>query len=220
MGAQLPFLWVNALGKRYMNEDNAFEHFVNQECSQPGQFRWQVFDAKYDEDRKNFYSVANGVTLLPDGMVTVVEHGEPLVEPAEAAGVLVKADSIEELAKAMEVPVDAFVASVKRYNELVAGGEDLDYGKNSDFLTTIEKGPFYAIKRMPLILCTVAGLDINNSLQVMDTEGEVIPGLYAAGNASGNFYSGDYPMILNSVANGRAVTFGMLAGQYAAEENV
>jgi fumarate reductase flavoprotein subunit len=51
---------------------------------------------------------------------------------------------------------------------------------------------------------------------VKDANGAPIEGLYAAGNASGNFFAADYPLLLTGASNGRAVTFGRLAGQYAA----
>ncbi|MEN6423168.1 MAG: FAD-binding protein, partial [Smithella sp.] len=61
------------------------------------------------------------------------------------------------------------------------------------------------------------GLRINTGLQVLDTEGKPIAGLYAAGNASGDFFSNDYPITTTGVSHGRAYTFGWLAGEKAAE---
>lgn len=62
-----------------------------------------------------------------------------------------------------------------------------------------------------VILTTVGGLTINGSAQVLDTNDEVIEGLYATGNASGSFYSGNYPRHIAGSSVGRAVVFGYVA---------
>jgi len=53
-------------------------------------------------------------------------------------------------------------------------------------------------------------------MQVLDTEHRAIPGLYAAGNASGGFFANDYPTDVIGVSHGRALTFGRIAGLNAA----
>jgi fumarate reductase flavoprotein subunit len=126
---------------------------------------------------------------------------------------------LEELAEQMGVPKDAFVATVKRYNELAKGGKDLDFGKQSKRLSTIEKAPFYAVKRRPALLCALGGLIINENMQVLDDAGTVIPGLYAAGNNSGCWFGGlEHPMRIPGMSLGRACTTGRMAGIHAAEE--
>jgi fumarate reductase flavoprotein subunit len=67
------------------------------------------------------------------------------------------------------------------------------------------------------VLVTLDGLRINTDLQVLDTEGITIAGLYAAGNASGDFFSNDYPITSAGVSHGRAFTFGWLAGEKVAK---
>ena len=113
----------------------------------------------------------------------------------------------------MGVPNDAFLDTVKRYNELVDKGVDEDFGKNPDYLklTKIEKAPFFAIKRVPGVLTILGGLHVNSGLQVLDTDEQPIEGLYAAGNVSGNFFGNDYPLWLGAASCGRAVTFGRYA---------
>ncbi len=64
------------------------------------------------------------------------------------------------------------------------------------------------------------GLRVNTDLQVLDTEGKPIPGLYAAGNASGDFFANDYPTICPGIGHGRCITFGRMAGIKAAGGDV
>jgi fumarate reductase flavoprotein subunit len=146
----------------------------------------------------------------------VAEGLEALLE----RGLLKKADTIEELAEQMEVPVETFKATVERYTELANMGRDLDFGKVAFRLTPIDTPPFYALKGAAGFLTTINGLRINSELQVLDTEHRPIPGLYAAGDVSGSFFANDYPELQVGIALGRTLTFGYIAGQNAAAEQV
>ncbi|HOE73448.1 MAG TPA: FAD-binding protein, partial [Deltaproteobacteria bacterium] len=66
------------------------------------------------------------------------------------------------------------------------------------------------------LLVTCDGLRINTELQVLDAKGNPIPGLFAAGNASGDFFANDYPITTTGISHGRAYTFGWLAGERVA----
>ena len=112
------------------------------------------------------------------------------------------------------------MATVERYNELARRGEDPDFGKYPERVTTLEKPPFYACKMEPRFLVILSGLQISPKTQVLDTEGNVIPGLYAAGNTSGSFFGSQYPTTTPGVTHSRAFTFGRLAGLNAAAEKV
>jgi fumarate reductase flavoprotein subunit len=140
-------------------------------------------------------------------------HNPENVKQYIEKGFIRSADTLEELAAKMEVPKDNFLATVRRYNELAKKGVDEDYGKRSACLTTIEKPKFYASPLGTALLVTLGGLKINENLQVLDEEQNVIPGLYAAGNASGCYYSNDYSVNLPGNSHGRAFTFGYLAGK-------
>ena len=69
-------------------------------------------------------------------------------------------------------------------------------------------------------MVVLSGLKINTKLQVLDTERNVIPGLYAAGNVSGSFFGNGYPTTVPGLTHSRAWTFGRLAGLNAADEQV
>jgi fumarate reductase flavoprotein subunit len=129
-----------------------------------------------------------------------------------------KADTLEDLAKKMDVPVKTFKATVERYNQLARIGRDLDYAKYSDRLTTIDKPPFYAGLSKREFLVVLGGLNTNLRLQPLDVDRKVIPGLYLAGNMVGNRFAVDYPVMCAGLSHGLAYVTGRLAGQYAAAE--
>jgi len=116
----------------------------------------------------------------------------------------------------MGVPVETFRGVVTRYNEMARQGKDLDFGKHPDRLMTVEEPLFYASQVTAVFLVILGGLKINPRLQVLDTSGEVIPGLYAAGNVSGSFFGNQYPTTAPGLSHSRAWTFGRLAGIAAA----
>lgn len=132
-------------------------------------------------------------------------------------GKVVVADTLDELAQKMGVPVEAFKATVARYNELAAKGHDDDFGKRPELLTPIQKGPFYAGRLVSTLLAMSGGLHTDPSLHVLDKNDKPIEGLYVCGAAAGDYFgSGDYPTICPGMNHGRALTFGRLAGVMAA----
>jgi succinate dehydrogenase/fumarate reductase flavoprotein subunit len=99
-------------------------------------------------------------------------------------------------------------ATVERYNSFVESGVDKDFGKPSP-KHKIQTPPFYAAWGTPLVHDTRSGLRINNKCQVMDLTGQVIPGLYCAGESAGGF---------NQHGLGRCTTQGFISGRNAAKE--
>jgi succinate dehydrogenase/fumarate reductase flavoprotein subunit len=98
--------------------------------------------------------------------------------------------------------------TVERYNAFVDAGVDGDFGKLSPRYK-IQRPPFYAAWATPLVHDTRAGLRINARCQVMDMQGQVIPGLYCGGESAGGF---------NQHGLGRCVAQGYIAGKNAAME--
>lgn len=206
-----PWLGVNIRGERFANEDLPYGYVSRSMLQQPGHMKWVIWDAKWPEEAPKF-----GMTACK-AMTPPLHNPEEIDELIEK-GIIKTADTIEELAQKMDVPVDTFKATVERYNELAKLGEDKDFGKRAACLTTIEKPPFYAAKLAVTLLVTLGGLKVNDKLQVLDTSNNVIPGLYAAGNTSGCFFSNDYPNIMPGLSHGRCITLGYLAGKNAAKE--
>ena len=127
------------------------------------------------------------------------------------------AQKTEELAAKIEVPAENLAATVRRYNEIAASGDDVDFGKRARLLTSIEKAPFYALKWGPQLLDVFGGAQINTSLQVLGPDSKVIPGLYATGNTAGGMYAVDYPLLLNGNSYGRALAYAMQLGDVLAK---
>ena len=208
-----PFLNVNINGERFKNEELPYGYICNSDLSQPGHVKWVVWDANWEEDSKKMGQI--GCKALQPPL-----HSLSIIEVLIEKGIIKSASTIQDLAQKMEVPCERLEATVARYNELSHMGKDLDFGKRSECLSKIEQAPFYAIKMGISLLVTLGGLKINTRLQVLDIEGNVIPGLYAAGNTSGSFFSNDYPITIFGVSHSRALTFGRLAGFNAAAEQV
>ena len=140
------------------------------------------------------------------------------LKPFQEKGWAFEADSLEELAGMMDVPAENLVESVERYNKFVDDKKDMDFNKPiSDTTTKIECEKYYAIKHQSSILATVSGLVVDYYCRVLDYDNEVIPGLYAAGNASGGFFHTNYPRHIFGPSIGRCVTFGFVSGESAAK---
>lgn len=210
-----PWLYVNGNGERFMNEDLPWGYECNQILRQPGDFAWAIWDDKYDREWPKMKSQC----CKNMGPPTHLWDPKQLNDAIKKDNVLT-ALSIEELARKMEVPTETFKFTVTRYNDVARNGKDPDFGKHHDRLTTIEKPRFYACKMEARYMVILGGLQVNTQLQVLDTEGHAIPGLYAAGNVSGSFFGNVYPTTIPGLTHSRAWTFGHLAGLNAAAETL
>lgn len=210
--ARQPWLYVNLNGERYGNEDAPYGYTANQDINQPNNEKWSIWDANWKDDVKKF-----GGTVCENMDGSLPFWTDKSYDHYKEAGNIIEANTIEELADLMKIPKEAFLASVKRYNELVEKGVDDDFCKDAKKLTAIKQAPFAACKVGTGTLVTLDGLQINPNMQVLDANKKPIPGLYAAGNASGNFFSNDYSIMITGVSHGRALTFGWVAGENAAK---
>jgi fumarate reductase flavoprotein subunit len=211
--ARQPWLYVNINGERFMNEDLPWGYECAQIVQQSGDYVWSLWDAKWDTEWPKMKSQC----CKNMGPPTQLWRPQQL-ETALKKGNILKAGSIKELAEKTAVPHENLASTIRRYNKLARKGQDLDFGKHPDRLTTLSKPPYYACKMEARYLVILGGLKINTNLQVLDTRRNVIPGLYAAGNVSGSFFSNQYPTTVPGLTHSRAWTFGRLAGQNAAAE--
>ena len=219
-----PFLFVDPKGKRFMNEAT----WVQGKCvglvtQAKSPYAFSIFDKNYPEYVLQSLPVGGGMfwdnfrflgSTFEDSVETTKNTIENGVENDPKN--YFKADTLEELAEKLEVPVDTFLATVERYNELVDGGEDLDFYKDTVFMTPIKEGPFYATRVGAGLLAVVGGLHIDDNNQVMTAEDEVIPGLFAVGNVSGDMYAQDYPINFMGNSHGRCLVGGYCVGTYLA----
>lgn len=219
MGSQ-PFLKVNLNGERFMNEYMPYDLVLHAAASQPYHTYCTVWDSKYPEDVERF--ATHGCSRLyphVNGTAPVfpIEYIEGMNADLQDQGYIVQADTVEELADKLGLPKDTFTATVDRYNELAAKGEDEDYGKEDYRLSTLSEAPFYGVRQAGgYLICTIDGIQIDDNMHAIDQDFKAIPGLYVIGDMSGNYFSGSYPSLMAGAAAGRSATFGRFAGQNAA----
>ena len=187
---------VNKEGVRVVNEKASNRTILETELQQTGQELFLVMDqATFDvwKDALGYdvqeYLDANGTS------VPVFGHGDTIEEAAAAAG----------------VDGEALAKTVETYNGYVESGEDAEFGRSADYMTTpIGDGPYYIVEQKPRFATTMGGLVIDTDLHVINKDGEIISGLYAAGEVVGGVMGDDSPSGAN---NGWAVTSGRLAAE-------
>lgn len=191
---------VNRRGQRFVNESISYKAIGDQCLLQPGCVAFQIFDQ----------SVMNQSSPLP----TVSDYKAGL-----AAGVVVKAQSIAELATLLDIDADALTATVERYHGACDGLTEDECGRTS--LSTgygkprkLLEGPFYGVACTTGLTSTYCGLRTDTKARVLNVAGNVIAGLYASGEVMGGFHGETY-MSGSSLAKG--CIFGRLAAQDAVE---
>jgi succinate dehydrogenase/fumarate reductase flavoprotein subunit len=202
---------VNRRGRRFSNEaasymlygqsHRAFDSSFG-EVTWPNQSPvWLVFDQAVRDN-------AATLDLVP---------GEPTPDWVE------EASTLAELADSIGVPEDALDDTVGRWNESVEQGEDRDFGRGTAWfegfttggpgphmLAKIETPPFYALPLYDGAIGTAGGLLTDDEARVVSMRGEVIPGLYAVGNAAASAFGPAYPG--GGASIGQGLTFGYIAG--------
>jgi hypothetical protein len=224
---------VNQLGHRFYDEtkgDYPNGNWYNEfNPYSPGDFRNNA-RIDYNPTEFNFFNAAvamNAASGPPDyaaGPVWAIfdadaaaregwEVNPPYVDPD---GYCFQANSLAELAAAIKNPYQAepmdgavLETAVARYNSFVDSGADLDFDKPQPQYK-IQTPPFYAAWATPLVHDTRTGLRINGKCQVIDMQGQVIPGLYCGGESAGGF---------NQHGLGRCTAQGYTAGKYAGAES-
>ena len=191
-------IFVNKSGLRYGDEGGRRDDMTRDLFAQEDATMWIVMDSDTyptGDELNNFGETAN-----------------QLVE----AGRAVKADTLDELAALMGVDAENLKATIAEYNRHCTGG-DLE-GQADEFGRTlfgapIDNGPFYAGARVPTVHHTMGGVRINQYCQVINENGQIIPGLYAAGEVTGGIHGTNR---LGGNALTDTVVFGRIAGESAA----
>lgn len=210
----MPFtIVVDQEGHRYVNESTSyvdFGHAMIERGLERTNHSWMILDVRH---RRRYL---NNAFLM--GRKAYVEQG-----------LAVEAPTLAELADAMGVPRDNLKSTVQRFNSFAREGVDLDFGRGKDAydnyygdpthgpnpnLGEIAHGPFVAFKIVLGDLGTKGGLVTDEHARVLDQDGEVIEGLYAAGNTSASVVGRTYPGA--GATLGPALVFGYLAGRHAA----
>ena len=141
----------------------------------------------------------------------IATQGETKINESEAMGYIFIGDTLEEVAEKAGVDAEALIETVKKYNEYVDAQEDPEFGRYA-FSNKIETAPFVIAPMSPALHHTMGGVQINTDTQVIDTNGNPIPGLYAAGEVCGGIHAGNR-LGGNAVAD--AIVHGRVAGANA-----
>jgi succinate dehydrogenase/fumarate reductase flavoprotein subunit len=204
-------------GTRFANEGNSYHDFVQQmmKAAKPG-------------EEIAAYLVCDHYALRRYGLGCIPPFPMPIGDYLRS-GYLIKGATLEELASNAGIDANRFVATVNRFNTAAAEGRDPDFGKGSraynryqgdatltpnPCVAPLAKGPFYAIKMVIGDLGTYAGIKTDAHARALDANGEVINGLYAAGNDMASIMGGNYPGA--GITLGPALTFGYIAGRHLA----
>jgi succinate dehydrogenase/fumarate reductase flavoprotein subunit len=208
---------VNAAGKRFVNEANSYHDFVEAMLS----------SASAIEDARA-YLICESKFVTRYGLGNV-HPGTTDLSKFVRDRYLILAESLDELASRIEVDPSVLTETVRRYNELVREGRDIDFGKgetelnrfNGDptvqpnpCLAEIKVGPFVAVAVYPAEIATSTGLHTNGDGQVLNDKEQVIPGLFSCGNDMASVMRGTYPGPGTTL--GPALTFGYRVAMHAA----
>lgn len=215
---------VNGLGKRFYNEAAPYLEFGhamyqnNQETGGKTIPAWVIFDAKFR------FNYAMGplmpAQIMPDNRLPKQWHED----------LYWKADTIEELAKLIDVDAEGLKDTVAKMNEYSKTGVDVDFQRGGNVfdryygdmnvkpnpcLAPIQKGPFYAMKLQAGDIGSKGGLVIDEKARVLREDSSAIAGLYAIGNCSASVMGKSYPGAGSTL--GPAMTFGYIAAHDIAE---
>ncbi|WP_314112856.1 flavocytochrome c [uncultured Solobacterium sp.] len=179
---------VNAEGKRFYDEVSTRDKVSAAIIAQPEKSAWLVVDQS-----------------MVDKSAVIAGYIK--------SGYTVTGATYEELAKAMGVDEATFVSTMNTWNQAVEAKSDAEFNRTS-FANPLTTAPYYAIKITPAVHHTMGGIVINPKAEVLNEKGEVISGLFAAGEVTGGVH-GANRLGGNAVAD--FVVFGRIAGQSAAD---
>ena len=179
---------VNAEGKRFYDEVSTRDKVSAAIIAQPDKSAWLVVDQS-----------------MVDKSAVIAGYIK--------SGYTVTGATYEELAKAMGVDEATFVSTMNTWNQAVEAKSDAEFNRTS-FANPLTAAPYYAIKITPAVHHTMGGIVINPKAEVLNEKGEVISGLFAAGEVTGGVH-GANRLGGNAVAD--FVVFGRIAGQSAAD---
>lgn len=218
LGSQ-PFMKVTRDGRRFCNESTPYDFCCFAAAEHNGGVFCQIFDANLKEDVKRFSTI--GCSRQTQQLLAK-EADTPIDEIYAAElekGVMKKSDTIEGLADELGFMGEAketFLAEVERYNGFFDAQADTDFGKEAYRLSSLRTPPFYGVWYGGSLLTTVDGIRINENMQCLNAQGQVIEGLWAAGDCSGSVFGNNYPEYIVGCACGRTITFGRHAVRHMA----
>ena len=205
-GTTFPGLLVNAKGLRYCDEDSLYGYAPWPQKVQPGGYSFLIWDDDWvfasapwqgdaigapDRDTQEVYDQIQSLFNSDAGSKATDEYAGFNA----SMGTAVKADTLEELADGLGFTgkdKEEFLAQVERYNEYCETGVDEEFHKDKRFLLPVAKPPFYGVKNEPYTLCITGGLNVNRNQEVLDSNNDPLPGLYAVGTLIGDCIGDTY----------------------------
>lgn len=187
-------IFVNDEGNRFVDEGARRDVMTNALFDQPNAHMWVILDS-------HDYPTGDEVNNFNESINQLVADGRAF-----------KGETLEELAKQIGVNPENLVKAVEGFNAHVADKSADEFGRTL-YQDPINQGPYYAGARVPTVHHTMGGVKINTDAQVINTAGEIIPGLYAAGEVVGGIHGANR---LGGNALTDTVVFGRIAGSSAA----
>jgi fumarate reductase flavoprotein subunit len=192
-------LAVNSEGRRFVNESRSYKEIGGACLKQPGGIAFQVFDEAVMAQSQQVPSNMNFREALERGIVR-------------------SAPTIGELASSVGLDPATLEETVTGYNAMVTAGKDTEFGRAAIAGTVgtpvpISAAPFYILPCAVAITGTFCGIRTDAEARVLDPYGEIIPRLFAAGEATGGFHGESY---MSGSALAKAAVFGRIAGTGAA----
>ncbi len=189
-------MYVNREGKRFINELSRRDELMKGILEQTDGMCFIIAggkNANIDENGLNKYG----------------QHIDDLIE----MGKVFKADTLAELGELAGIDPVELEKSVAAWNEACRTGTDTEFGRASfEDIVTIYEGPYYASPRQPAVHHTMGGVEVDVECHVLNTAGEILPGLYAAGEVTGGIH-GTNRVGANAIPD--ALANGRVAGQNA-----
>lgn len=194
---------VNQKGERVVNEKASNHDILNALKKQSGETLYLVMDEATFNEWKTKLAAAG----LSEDMIDAYVANNGKSEPVFTMG-----STIKEAAEAAGIDGNALTKTIEKFNTYVEDGEDKAFHRAKEYLTsTFAEGNIYIVEQKARYATTMGGLDVDGNLQVVDTNGKVIDGLYAAGEIIGGVMGDDSPSGAN---NGWALTSGKYVADY------
>jgi len=213
-----PDLWINSKGERFCDEGITFydSEVGNANARFKEGYTFSIFDDSVIE-RLLTRGVDRGIAIEnPPGTKPVDIRRELNAALERGSTDVFAADSLEELAKKIDVDSEMLKATVEEYNGYCEKGHDELFAKNRHYLWPIKVPKFYAVKVRTVFLGTFGGIKINQRTEVIDKKGNVIPGLYAVGYDASGMWGDSYCFkAASGASSGFAANSGRIAGKNA-----
>ncbi len=184
----MPWILIDQDGRRFTNE---YEPYM-QDTGHRAMDRYQPEAQRFARIPAWLIGDADGLAKFPWGQPIYNGQGLAMQWSADnqtevSNGLILKGNTLDELASKINVSSEHLQATVNRWNESCTAGNDPDYGRPQTSMMPVNHGPFYAAKMWPLVSNTWGGPVHNATQQILDPFGEPIAGLWAAGELGSVF---------------------------------